>query len=303
MILKVGTANSSPYQSYLSLAGVSILSTLPNLEDLFVFAIPLVPKRRSIDWSRVLDNLQATLQSILKQTDLNFHCLLAVEDPIPLSEVDSSHITVVTISEAERLDFARDNYNMSNNDAGMKRARLLDRALQLGATYIMFTDADDLVSTKLVGLIRESKPAFGAALRQGFVLDSQAGLCVPVPSRFVPVDGYDTYCGSSIVFTLRNHNFEITVGSSYQNWPLNFWSLGHGQVRQKLIENKTPLLDIDEPMGIYIVNSGENLSALSSNIEGYRSFLKSVISNIKTHGRPLSKAQIKEFGLWDRDVT
>jgi glycosyltransferase involved in cell wall biosynthesis len=277
---------------------VAFLKSEREFVDLFVFAVPLLPQRRARDWSRVLDNLQATLQSILNQTDRNFHCLLAVEDSIPLAEVDSPHITVVNISEAERLDFARDNYNMSNNDAGMKRARLLDRALQLGATYIMFTDADDLVSNKLVGLIRESKPAFGAALRQGFVLDGQAGLCVPVPSRFVPVNGYDTYCGSSIVFTLRNQNFEITVGSSYHNWPLSFWSLGHGQVRQKLIENKTPLLDINEPMGVYVINSGENLSALSSNTDGYRSFLNSVVTNIQTHGRPLSKAQLIEFGLW-----
>jgi Putative rhamnosyl transferase len=251
----------------------------------------------------VLDNLQATLQSILNQTDRNFHCLLAVEDPIPLAEIDNPHVTVISIAPEERLDFERDNYRMSNIDAGLKRMILLDHARKQGATYVMFTDADDLVSMDLVEFVRKAKPGFGAALRQGFVLDSQSGRCLPVPSNYVPVDGYDTYCGTSIVFTLRSSDLENSSVSTLENWPLNFFSLGHGSVRSLLIENNTPLLDINEPKGVYIINSGQNISIFSTNQDSFRSFLSSVIERIALHGRPLSKAQLKEFGLWDRDVT
>ena len=41
-------------------------------DDLFVFAIPLVPRQRATDWQRILSNLRATLRSILNQTDPNF---------------------------------------------------------------------------------------------------------------------------------------------------------------------------------------------------------------------------------------
>ena len=41
-------------------------------EDLFAFCIPLIAREKSKNWQMVLDNLQATLQSMLKQSDRNF---------------------------------------------------------------------------------------------------------------------------------------------------------------------------------------------------------------------------------------
>ena len=262
------------------------------IEELFVFAIPLVPRSRAASWQRVLDNLQATLQSILNQRDQNFHCLLAVEDPIPLPETANPNVSLVHIDESQRLNFARDNYSRANEDAGRKRSFLRSRAIEMGAKYIMFADADDLVSNRLVELTRAQKPEYGAAITNGFVMDSQTGKCLLEPSRFVRVKSFDTYCGTSIIMNLK---YNMPDGSN----PLaKIWELGHNQVRDAAIENNTPLLDLHEPLGVYMLNSGENLSTLETNDAKFRSFGHHVVENINRFGSPMTKAQLMEFGLW-----
>jgi hypothetical protein len=268
------------------------LRPLAEIEDLFVFAVPLLPRSRAANWQRVLDNLQATLQSILNQQDRNFHCLLAVEDPIPLPEISNPKITLVNITESQRRTFQRDNHNQSNRDAGFKRAVLRWHAAKMGATYIMCVDADDLVSNRVVEYTRARQPKYGAALRNGYVMDGQTGKCLPAPSEFVPVRSFDTYCGTSIISNLRCDQPDSSSKLA------KIWDYGHHFIRAEAFQNNTPLLDLLEPLGIYILNNGENLSMLESNKSEQRSFVQRVVENINRHGSALSKAQLKEFGLW-----
>jgi hypothetical protein len=262
------------------------------IEDLFVFAIPLLPRSRAANWQRVLDNLQATLQSILNQRDQNFHCLLAVEDPIPLPEISSPRITVVNINESQRMSFHRDNYVLANQDSGFKRSVLRGRAEKMGATFFMAVDADDLVSNKIVAYTRERKPKYGAALRNGYVMDGGTGTCLPAPSEFIPLNGFDTFCGTTIVFNMLN----VPSGDLT---PLScLWLEGHNLVRAAAIANNTPLDDFTEPLAVYIMNNGENISMHMSNDAHRRSFAERTIETIKRHGAPLTKAQLEEFGLW-----
>ncbi len=262
------------------------------IEDLFVFGIPLVPRSRAANWQRVLDNLQATLQSILQQKDQNFHCLIAVEDPIPLPEVKNPKVTLVTIEEVQRLNFGRDNYELANKDAALKRAILRTHANELGATYFMGTDADDLISNRVVAFTRSQKPEYGAAITRGYVMDSQTGKCLPVPGKHVRVTGFDTYCGTSIIMNLK---FNAAKGSGSL---AQLWDTGHNLVRAAAIENSTPLLELNVPLGIYMLNSGENISKLESNAPRLRLFEKHIVENINRYGSPLAKAQLMEFGLW-----
>jgi hypothetical protein len=270
----------------------SLMTSQNVIEDLFVFAIPLLPRSRAANWQRVLDNLQATLQSILNQRDQNFYCLLAVEDPIPLPEISNPRITLVNLQESQRKSFHRDSYIQANQDAGFKRAVLRWHAAKMGATYCMCVDADDLVSNKIVEYIRARKPKHGAALRTGYIMDGQTGKYLPAPSEHIPISSFDSYCGTSIITNLR-------ADDQASSDPLSkIWNEGHHLIRDAAIENKTPLLDLHEPLGVYILNNGENLSTLESNASAIRSFAQSLIDNIDRYGSAMPKAQLEEFGLW-----
>lgn len=122
-------------------------------KGLFVFAIPLVSRRRARDWQRVLDNLQATLQSILNQSDRRFVVLIAAEDEILLPEVKDSHVRLCVVAG---LDFERVNYHNSHSDATLKRTLLSEEACKLGASYLMFADADDLISKHIVAYVNSN---------------------------------------------------------------------------------------------------------------------------------------------------
>jgi hypothetical protein len=268
------------------------MTSANQFENLFAFAIPLLPKSRAANWNRVLDNLQATLQSILNQKDQNFICLLAVEDPIPLPEVSNPKVTLVNITAAQRKSFQRDNYDQANQDSWCKKSIMMTVAERLETKYIMFMDADDLISNSIVEYTRNLKPRYGVALRNGLVMDSQTGKCLPTPSKFVPVEGFDTYCGSSIIFNLATCQNESTSRKS------RLWQTGHNIVRATAIANDTPLHDCWESMGIYMLNHGDNISMLESNKPPHKSFAQQTIENINRHGSPLTKAQLIEFGLW-----
>ena len=89
--------------------------------DLFVFGIPLIPKRRANNWQRVLDNLQATLQSILNQTDQNFLVMIATEDAIDLPEINHGRIKIAPVPPQFTSEFSLDERLNSERDAGGKR--------------------------------------------------------------------------------------------------------------------------------------------------------------------------------------
>jgi glycosyltransferase involved in cell wall biosynthesis len=268
------------------------MADLPGGEDVFVFAIPLVPKRRAKHWDTVIANLQATLQSILNQTDKNFHCFIAAEDPVFLKEIDSPHVTLIKVPDRNGLESANSDYAKSHRNIWHKRSIMTAAAIEIDAKYVMFTDADDLVSNRLVDYIRTIKPEFGAAIRYGFVFDPKNGKCLPVPSEHVPVKSFDGYCGTSIVLTSRQATEEQSNAFSA------LCTQPHHRIRETAAEYGMPLLDVLEMMAVYVLNTGENISVMPSNDEGRLKFARTVITNIENYGRPMSKAQLKEFGLW-----
>lgn len=257
-------------------------------ESLFLFAIPLVPRRRARDWQRVLENLKATLQSILNQTDKRYMVLIATEDEIDLQEVTNNHVRLLKVP---KLNFEPVNYHNSHNDATSKRRLLSQEALRLRAAYLMLADADDLISKNIVAYVNRNPHPIGYAITRGMVFDYLTGKMLPCPSEMIQVDGFDTYCGTSLIYTLAD-NVRLP-----DNWPISIVELGHDKVRRTLREAGTPLLEIEEPLIVYVLNSGENMTMDPHDNNPYRAFAKYVSQAIATHGAPFSRAQLDEFGL------
>lgn len=152
-------------------------------------------------------------------------------------------------------------------------------------------DADDLISNTLVQFVRENPHPVGYVIRRGYALDLDSGNCTPCPSESINVEGFDTFCGTSSILTLSEEHRALS------GWPLDFLTFGHNKIRLALIDAGRPLLDIQHPSAIYVLNSGENVSLHESNNQARQTFVKYVIAQIKKAGRPLSPSLLKEFGL------
>jgi len=263
--------------------------TLSIDNGLFVFGIPLVPKHRSKNWPRVLENLQATLQSVLNQTNENFQVLIAAEDDIDLPEVRDDRVRVLrTIGpEAEQPG-----YLMKNGDATNKRVLLCNHAKRLKAHHIFLVDADDLISKNVVEFVKCNPHPHGYAITRGLVFDCASGKLLPCPSNLINVDGFDTYCGSSLIYNLKR-----SEGPPYDNWPIPVVQLGHNKVRKAMLESGHPLLQIEVPLVAYVLNSGENITMQEATDNPYLAFADYVTNAISTHGRPMSRQELDEFGL------
>ena len=263
--------------------------TMSNISDLFVFAIPLIPKHRAKNWQRVLDNLQATLQSILNQTDQNFMVLLAAGDEIDLPETNHMRVAVLNLQGDAQTNHNAEIYGASISDMNMKRGFMENEAKRIGARFLMHADADDLLSNRLVEFVRSTNHPNGYALTRGFVMNYASGKILPCPSEAIPVASFDDYCGTSIIYNM---------GDKPSDWENVIGIQGHHKARFLAKNAGNPLLEIDQRMAIYVLNAGENISMYSKTKSRSPDFAYYVLEGIEKHGSPMTKSQQLEFGLF-----
>jgi len=137
---------------------------------MLAFIIPFKPKRNSTNWELDSIYLHNTLQSILHQTNDDYHVLVITHD-MPEKLIDSPKVDYLKLP-FEYCDFEKiEDRNAALKDSGYLNARdveyLFDqgRKQMYGAQiakvkcyeYIMCLDADDLVSKNLVEYISRHK--------------------------------------------------------------------------------------------------------------------------------------------------
>jgi hypothetical protein len=257
----------------------------------FAFCISLISRQRSKNWLSVLDNLQATLQSILNQTEKDFAVYIATGDAIDLRELTDPRIVCVVVPESSPPSANVNEFQFGTYDQFVKRTALVKHAQQLGVEYVMSCDADDLVSDGLVALVKETHHPIGYAIRKGYVLDNSNGKLMPCPHPLIAVDGFDSYCGSTIIL-------KITTDVPWElNWPFDILDLGHNHIRKTLIEKQRALMDIDHPSVVYVLDGQNSMSRFLGNQKTETSFLEYVLGVLQKHGKIFSPILLREFGL------
>ena len=259
--------------------------------NLFVFAIPLMPRQRAGDWHRVLGNLRATLRSVLNQTDPNFLVIIATSDSIDLPELRDPRIQILPVPQNNAVELEADSQPSSMRDKLYKQGVLATHANALGAGYLMQTDADDLVSNRLVAFVRVNPHPAGYAIRQGYAMDQASAKILPCPSKAIQVDGFDTYCGTSIILTLGAAANPNAYGPDFVA------GMNHHVIRSTMMKSGHPLLDIEAPMAVYLLNTGENITRLAGNMPEHIDFFHDVTMLVRAHGVAMTEAQREEFGL------
>jgi hypothetical protein len=258
-------------------------------QRLLAFAIPLIAKRRSTDWDRVVTDLQMTVASLLNQTDPHFRILIGTNDDIRGMLPKDRRIEIIKIKkEHGAADESR--RQRSDRDAGYKKSVLTSQGARRGARFVMYVDADDLISSRLVELVRSIDHPYGYILRKGFVMNCASGLVLSCPSEHIRVEGFDQFCGSSIVLTYP------TTSKNASDWHEKIMSGGHHRARLAFMRSGCPAVDLHEELAIYRLNTGINTSQGGDNEKPLLDWLSDTMQKINVFGCRLDDRRMQEFG-------
>lgn len=164
-----------------------------------VFAIPLKPRSRSKDWGLVEHNLSVTLRSVRQSTNCNYMCAIAGHDRPDVDYRDDAVFLPVDFPEPTGLPEAgRDKYRKLRHIGAWVRSVGADEK-----TLVMFLDADDLISSRLVDFAL-STTADALVVRDGYRLDLSNG-------RIGAIDGdFHMRCGSSFFVRFQEEDFPLS---------------------------------------------------------------------------------------------
>ncbi len=204
---------------------------------LVIFGIPLISRAVARDWSRVVHQFNATLGSLYGQAADDFRIVvIGTDEPEIRIPVD------------ERFAFLpypdvpdNDPYAM-RRDMEQKRRAIARHARSLGGGYLMFVDADDLVSSELASFIEAYPHPHGYLVAAGYIFDAATGAIAPYPLPGFEDMPLDMVCGTSAIVRLSAEELPATDDDA--SVFAHLFGKGHHWVRQQSNDAGRPLEDI-----------------------------------------------------------
>lgn len=258
----------------------------------FVFGIPLIARSAAYDWDVVVHHFNATLGSIFNQTDPNFRVIVACtgrpEVRIPVDE----RLEFVDVPDRARVD----DFRLRYGDIMRRRHAILGRIDDDRDAYVMFVDADDLVSHRLVAHIRERNNPFGHYVAKGYAFDTQRRLMSELPTESGENISFHYVCGTSFILRLSAKDRRNLRG------PKSYFACvlrkGHPGVRRFSIAEGRPLAPIPFPAVIYVRNYGSNMSERPDYYsEATRALRAEVVKRIARGAVKIDERTVSEFAL------
>ena len=207
-----------------------------------IFGLPLIGRRLARDWDLVTHQLSATLGSLCQQSAADFHIIVACTDEPELPAAADRRLELLACPG--RPD---NNLKAMREDIRRKRFAIARRARELGGGYLMFVDADDLVSSGLVAFIEQHPHPHGYILAEGYVFDPTTGSIAPYPIPGFERWPLDRICGTSAI--VRFSADELPENGSAPSAFARLFGGGHYRVRNRCKDAGRPL----EPLPIRAV--------------------------------------------------
>ena len=222
------------------------------------FGIPLKARNTASNWSVTLRDFNRTLASIYNQTNPNFRILVGCHD-MPDLQIETD----------ERLQFLPVAFDPANLDAdttsifpdkGRKLLKLAERFRDMGGTWFMTLDADDVVSNHLVDFVLSNPNPNGYIARQGFVLDQSTMKMASVPDPSIFKWGFDKLCGSCVVVKFTEPDIEELKKSITGSRFGKYLNTDHTKVWERSVQEGRPFVPFPFFAVTYVVNTGGNHS-------------------------------------------
>ena len=263
---------------------------------MIVFIIPLKSRQVSRDWVKVCWLLERTVRSIVNQTSENFRLIIvcherpeiSIEHPaINYVEVDFSPPKLRQVNVISEMD----------RDKNKKMWLGLEHADQFSPSHVMFVDADDCISCRIVDFVSQYPHSNGWFLDSGYVYEDSSDRIYRKDKNFYLMSGTSHIIAYSLIS--RDSNMRSIYMDSGE--PL------HQLVVDMLASSKKPLKNLPFPGAVYIIENGENINAdKKSDRLGREDMLSSVKNVVLSYPRrlrtligsqKLSKQIIQEFCL------
>lgn len=223
-------------------------------DAIVTFAIPLISRVAARDWAVVQHQLNATIGSIYNQTDPNFRIVIACSDLPELTVPTDERLTTIRCEPRRQIN--RDSFV---SDSVGKTFEIARRQRGLGPCYFMFTDADDLVSNRLVEYIRADRNPNGYVVDRGYLFDAARGYLSPFPFNDDGPWRFDHECGTCNAVYFTPEELPDADGRA----PPRFAAMmadGHPGRRIAAKAEGRPLAEFPFRAVVYVKNTGENVS-------------------------------------------
>ena len=217
------------------------------------FGIPLRSKKASKNWAMVTKIFNRTLESIYRQTDPDFHVIIACHD-----------IPELYRNYDERVEFLVSDQPLPENkremrlDKGWKISMIAVRIRQMGGGYTMIVDSDDIVSNRIAEYLNAHPGENGFLSKFGYLY--REGMPY-VKKIYAP----HRICGSCSII---NYSVEDLPDIMPENlWDDTFkdkWIIrkSHRLLPKYLKEHGRELARMPFPTTIYVRNTNDNISMM-----------------------------------------
>ena len=212
------------------------------------FGIPLKATSDPVEWSALCRLLSDTVRSVYNQTDQSFRIIIACDRRPTLDFATDNRLEFLQIALPRPKD-----HDEGDNDAGAKRWEIASRFLRGGPGYLMFLDADDLVSNRLVEFVRKTGHESGYVFEQGYGMDAASRKVLPIPQPGVTDAAFHQMCGSSIIMRLAPGDLSSRNGEKPRYNRL--MRAGHTSVARVAEEEGRPMLVVPFRPAIYVVGT------------------------------------------------
>lgn len=192
------------------------------------------------DWAYHVRLLDRTVASLLAQTDPNIRVVVVGHDRPEMASADPRiHFIGVDIPLPKR------DFDDMTTDKGLKIAIGADWAIAQGCQFVMFADADDLVSRRLAAFALQRPEANGWYIKEGY--SHQYGQPWVTRSR-----NHDQTCGTCAI--VRADRLEFVNDPGFRGGRVTSFSFGrgHADFRDVMANAGHPLAPLPFPGSIYI---------------------------------------------------
>ncbi len=245
-----------------------------------LFGIPVKSRVVAKDWGMVCRLLSRTVASVLNQSVPGFRIVIAHHE---LPEIPYGGDPRI---EFLRADFPPPLYRQEMMvDKNRKREMIAHRLRQMGGGYLMYLDADDLVSGRLAEFVLADRHAHGYVVNRGYELDHRSQTVRVAPS-------FDRLCGSCCILRWDVEDLPETPFAPARVRLRNYLDAGHARWAALAASEGRPLKAVPFPAVVYVTNTGENHSVVTGNIGWRRRLLRRV-----TPRRRIDSALRAEFAI------
>ncbi len=213
------------------------------------FLIPVRSAKTTTNWKKVCLLLSNTLDSIFNQEDDHFKIGIACHEIPDIEHIQ--HPCVHTI----QLDYpVPKTHEERMADKYYKKRALTHYVRNEGGGTIMFVDADDLISNKILSYVKKHSHYDGFYIKKGFLFMEDRNKLIPAP-RFMQI------CGTSFIVNFNREElpdrFEF---EGYKRINRFLFDYGHHEWLNLYRKNHKKMKALPFRAAIYRSHTGENAS-------------------------------------------